>query len=104
MVLDGPAPQETKEAFVKKVLALLLVVLLGVSLAGFASGKVGVVLDVGGRGDLSFNDMGFKGTDQAAADFGLEMDVAQSSTAADYLPNLRNMARSGNYDLILCVG
>lgn len=88
----------------KKVLALLLVVLLGASLAGFASGKVGIVLDVGGRGDLSFNDMGFKGTDQAAKDFGLEMDVAQSSTAADYLPNLRNMARSGNYDLILCVG
>ncbi len=88
----------------KKALVLLMVLVLGVSLAGLASGKVGVVLDVGGRGDLSFNDMGFKGTDQAAADFGLEMDVAQSSTAADYLPNLRNMARSGNYDLILCVG
>jgi len=93
-----------KEAFVKKVLALMLVVLLGVSLAGLASGKIGVVLDVGGRGDLSFNDMGFKGTDQAAKDFGLEMDVAQSATAADYLPNIRNMARTGDYDLILCVG
>ena len=58
-----------KEAFVKKVLALLLIVLLGVSLVGFAEGKVAVVLDVGGRGDLSFNDMGFKGTDQAAKDF-----------------------------------
>jgi len=89
---------------VKKGLVLLLVILLGVSLAGLAKGKIGIVLDVGGRGDLSFNDMGFKGTDQAAMDFGLEMDVAQSSTAADYLPNLRNMARSGNYDLILCVG
>ncbi len=88
----------------KKVLALLLVLVLGVSLAGLAKAKVGIVLDVGGRGDLSFNDMGFKGTDQAAKDFGLEMDVAQSSTAADYLPNIRNMARSGNYDLILCVG
>ena len=88
----------------KKVLALLLVLVLGISLAGLAKAKVGIVLDVGGRGDLSFNDMGFKGTDQAAKDFGLEMDVAQSSTAADYLPNIRNMARSGNYDLILCVG
>jgi len=90
---------------VKKVLVLLLVLVLGISLAGLANAKkVGIVLDVGGRGDLSFNDMGFKGTDQAAKDFGLQMDVAQSSTAADYLPNLRNMARSGNYDLILCVG
>ena len=104
MVLDGPTSKMQKEAFVKKVLALLLVVLLGVSIVGLAKGKVGIVLDVGGRGDLSFNDMGFKGTDQAAVDFGLEMDVAQSSTAADYLPNLRNMARTGNYDLILCVG
>lgn len=67
-------------------------------------GKVAVILDVGGRGDLSFNDMGFKGTDQAAEDFGLEMVAIQSATAADYLPNVRNAARSGEYDLILCIG
>ncbi|MCR4392328.1 MAG: BMP family ABC transporter substrate-binding protein [Candidatus Acetothermia bacterium] len=67
-------------------------------------GKVAVVLDVGGRGDLSFNDMGFKGTDQAAQDFGLEMVEVQSATAADYLPNLRNLARTREYDLIICVG
>ncbi len=67
-------------------------------------GKVAVVLDVGGRGDLSFNDMGFKGTDEAARDFGLEMTEVQSATAADYLPNLRNLARTRQYDLIICVG
>jgi basic membrane protein A len=67
-------------------------------------GKVAVVLDVGGRGDLSFNDMGFKGTDQAAKDFGLEMVEVQSNTAADYLPNIRNLARTHQYDLIICVG
>lgn len=88
----------------KKLLALMLVLLIGVSVAGLASGKVGVVLDVGGRGDLSFNDMGFKGTDQAAKDFGLEMTEVQSATAADYLPNIRNLARTGDYDLIICVG
>ncbi|MCD6094472.1 BMP family ABC transporter substrate-binding protein [bacterium] len=67
-------------------------------------GKVAVILDVGGRGDLSFNDMGFKGTDEAARDFGLEMIEIQSATAADYLPNVRNAARSRQYDLIICVG
>ena len=67
-------------------------------------GKVAVILDVGGRGDLSFNDMGFKGTDEAARDFGLEMVEIQSATAADYLPNVRNAARSKQYDLIICVG
>lgn len=67
-------------------------------------GKVAVILDVGGRGDLSFNDMGFKGTDEAAADFGLQMDAIQSASDADYLPNTRNAAVSGQYDLILGVG
>jgi len=78
--------------------------MLGVSVAGFAAGKVAVVLDVGGRGDLSFNEMGFKGTDEAAKDFGLEMVEVQNATGADYLPNLRNLARTGDYDLIICVG
>lgn len=97
----------------KKSLVLLMLVVLGLSLVvavglgkGNANlkGKVAIVLDVGGRGDLSFNDMGFKGTDEAARDFGLKMTTIQSSTAADYLPNIRNAARSGQYDLILCVG
>ena len=33
--------------------------------------KVALVLDVGGRGDLSFNDMGFKGSDEAQANLGV---------------------------------
>ncbi|MCK4683219.1 BMP family ABC transporter substrate-binding protein, partial [Candidatus Bipolaricaulota bacterium] len=86
---------------------MLLVVVLGVSLVGIVGlgeGKLAVVLDVGGRGDLSFNDMGFKGTDQAAKDFGYDMVEIQCATAADYLPNLRNVARTGEFDLIICVG
>lgn len=93
----------------------LLILVLAVSLlisglvllpgAGQAlKGRVAVILDVGGRGDLSFNDMGFKGTDEAAADFGLQMDEIQSASDADYLPNTRNAAVSGNYDLIIGVG
>jgi basic membrane protein A len=69
-----------------------------------SKGKVALVSDVGGRGDLSFNDMSFKGTEKAAADFGLEMVGIQSATAADYLPNVRNAARSGSFDLIIAVG
>ena len=88
----------------KKILALVLVALLGLSLVGFAKGKVAVVLDVGGRGDLSFNDMGFKGTDQAAKDFNLEMVEVQCATAEDYYPNIQLLAQSGEYDLIICVG
>ena len=85
-------------------LALVVALVAAPAMAQALKGKVAVVLDVGGRGDLSFNDMGFKGTDQAAHDFGLEMVEVQSATAADYLPNLRNLARTGQYDLIICVG
>jgi basic membrane protein A len=94
-----------KEVALKRLLVVALVLTLGLSLAGWAAtNKVAVVLDVGGRGDLSFNDMGFKGTDQAAKDFGLQMTEVQSATGADYLPNIRNLARTGQYDLIICVG
>ena len=31
--------------------------------------KIAVVSDIGGRGELSFNDMGFKGGDEAAKAF-----------------------------------
>ncbi len=88
----------------KRLLVVALVLTLGLSVAGLAAGKVAVVLDVGGRGDLAFNDMGFKGTDQAAKDFNLQMVEVQCATGADYLPNMRNLARTGEYDLIICVG
>jgi basic membrane protein A len=88
----------------KRLLVLACVLVLGVSLATMGAGKIAIVLDVGGRGDLSFNDMGFVGTDRAATEFGLEMVEVQSATAADYLPNLRNLARTGDYDLIIAVG
>ena len=84
---------------------LMVVLVMTPAMAQAASkGKVALVSDVGGRGDLSFNDMSFKGTEKAAADFGLEMVGIQSATAADYLPNVRNAARSRSFDLIIAVG
>ena len=69
-----------------------------------AGAKIALVLDVGGRGDLSFNDMGFKGTDEAQDNLGVEVVEIQSNSAADYLPNMQNAARSGKFDLIVAVG
>ena len=88
----------------KRLLVLACALVLGVSLIASAEGKIAIVLDVGGRGDLSFNDMGFVGVDRAVEEFGLEMVEVQSATAADYLPNLRNLARTENFDLIIAVG
>jgi len=69
-----------------------------------AGGKVALILDVGGRGDLSFNDMGFKGADEAEAKLGVDVVEIQSNSAADYLPNMQNAARSGKFDLVVAVG
>ncbi len=88
----------------KKLFVLACVLLLGVSVVAAGQGQIAIVLDVGGRGDLSFNDMGFVGADRAVEEFGLELTEVQSASAADYLPNLRNLARTGNYDLIIAVG
>jgi basic membrane protein A len=95
----------------KLLVAMLTAVILVVSFMAVPwmtmaalKGRVAVVLDVGGRGDLSFNDMGFMGTDRAAEDFGLKMVEIQSATAADYLPNVRTAARSKQFDLIIGVG
>jgi basic membrane protein A len=66
--------------------------------------KLCIVYDVGGRGDLSFNDMAALGGSQAAADFGWELIEQQSATEADYLPNLRTLAESGECVAVIGIG
>jgi len=66
--------------------------------------KIVVVSDIGGRGDLSFNDMAFKGGDEAEEEFGVEMVELISKTEADYLPNLRTAATDPEVELIVGVG
>jgi basic membrane protein A len=66
--------------------------------------KIAVVSDIGGRGDLSFNDMGFKGGDEAKRDFGVEMIELISKSEADYVPNLETAARDPDVKLIVGVG
>jgi len=78
--------------------------ILGVSLLGMAAGKIGVVFDVGRRGDLSFNDMAYDGALRAATEFGMELNYLESATDSDYLPNVRSFARAGDYDIIIAVG
>ncbi len=73
------------------------------TLPAFA-GQVAILVDVGGTGDLSFNDMAVKGAEEAAADFGWDVAVIEPATAADYLPNVRLAAESRMYDMIICVG
>ncbi len=66
--------------------------------------KIAVVSDIGGRGDLSFNDMAFKGGDDAGRDFGVEMVELISKVEADYVPNLTTAAKDPDVKLIVGVG
>ncbi|MDR7450241.1 MAG: BMP family ABC transporter substrate-binding protein [Armatimonadota bacterium] len=66
--------------------------------------KIAVVSDVGGRGDLSFNDMAFKGGEDAERDFGVRMVELVSKVEADYVPNLTTAARDPDVQLVVGVG
>ncbi|MEM0438965.1 MAG: BMP family ABC transporter substrate-binding protein [Sulfolobales archaeon] len=66
--------------------------------------KIAIVSDIGGRGDLSFNDMAFKGGDDAKRDFGIGVVELVSKTEQDYIPNLRTAAQDPDVKLIVGVG
>lgn len=50
--------------------------------------RLGMVTDVGGLGDRSFNDSAYAGLLRAKKDLGAQIQVLQSKSAADYQPNL----------------
>lgn len=65
--------------------------------------KVGLVTDIGGLNDKSFNHLAYVGLTKAKTDFGIQADVTESHSGDDYVPNLTNFA-SKNYDLVIAVG
>jgi basic membrane protein A len=65
--------------------------------------KVGLVTDIGGLDDRSFNFLANKGLEQAQSELGVEGRVVISRANADYVPNLSNLARQ-QYDLVIGVG
>ena len=65
--------------------------------------KIGLVTDVGGVNDGSFNQSSWEGLQKAAEDFGVEVNYLESSTDADYVPNIETFIDE-DYDLIISVG
>ncbi|MFN9578307.1 MAG: BMP family protein [Gemmatimonadota bacterium] len=92
--------------FVAILLAAHLAMLaLGPGDAG-ASGegvRVGVVFDVGGRGDKSFNDGAWQGADQARRDLGARVRFIEPGEGTDREAGLRLLAAEG-MDLVVGVG
>jgi basic membrane protein A and related proteins len=65
--------------------------------------KVGMVTDIGGLNDRSFNESAYKGLKQAESELGVEIRAITSKSNADYVPNLSTLARQ-KFDLVIAVG
>ena len=84
-------------------LALLASGAGGQAASGASTLKIGMVTDVGGLNDRGFNHLAYVGMLQAQKRLGVHIQVAESRSPADYIPNLASFARQG-YDLVLGVG
>ena len=92
----------------KKILAMALVLCMMFALCATASAddtiKIGMVTDVGGVNDQSFNQFAWAGLqDLAKEDPSFEVNYLESKTDADYQTNI-NTFIDEDYDLIITVG
>ena len=65
--------------------------------------KAGVVTDIGGLNDRSFNFLANKGLEDAKSKLGVDGRVLISKSNGDYVPNLSTLAQQ-QYDLTVAVG
>ena len=65
--------------------------------------RIGLVTDVGGLDDRSFNFLANRGLERARRELGVEGRVLASRSDADYVPNLASLAKA-DYDLVVAVG
>ena len=64
---------------------------------------IGLVTDIGGLNDRSFNHLAFMGLQNAESQLGIKGDVLQSTYSSDYIPNLQTAAAHGD-KLVIAVG
>lgn len=71
--------------------------------AGAKDFKVGMVTDVGGVNDQSFNQSAWEGLQRAEKELGAKVAYKESKQDADYAPNLETLT-DAEYDLIWGIG
>ena len=108
----------------KRLLAIAMATLMGLSLVACSSDKpktgektenvgegekastdykIGMVTDVGGVNDGSFNQSAWEGLQRAQKELGVQAKYLESKTDADYIPNIEQFV-DDDYDLIICIG
>jgi basic membrane protein A len=112
MAKGQPARSAYKGRVIRRAFTLGALALLGAGEAacshpkGVAEGgnvRLGMVTDVGGLGDRSFNDSAYRGLLAAKKELHADIAVLQSRSAADYQPNLEVLADK-EYDEIFAIG
>ena len=94
--------------------SLAIVLILAVALVGCGNTstttpapkkefKVGLVTDVGGLNDHSFNFLANKGLEKAVSELGITKGVVESKQMTDYETNLTRFAQD-KYNLVIAVG
>ena len=88
--------------------ALMLVASMVLSACGGATGgggklKIGLVTDVGGVNDKSFNQSAWAGAQKGAKEFGYDVKYIESKQPTDYEKNIDQFATE-NYNVIITVG
>lgn len=66
--------------------------------------KAACILGVGGLGDQSYNDLVYAGMKKAESDLGVSFDYAEPKQISEFELIMRDMASSGEYGVIVCVG
>ena len=68
-----------------------------------ATFKIGLVTDIGGLNDRSFNHLAYLGLQRAKTKLKVQTRVLTSSSGSDYVPNLATLAQQ-KYNLVIGVG
>ena len=87
----------------KKVMAAVLTAMPQMVAAADDEFKIGLITDVGGVNDGSFNQSAWEGLEKAGEELGVEVNYLESATDADYQPNMETFVDE-DYDLIISVG
>ena len=66
--------------------------------------KVGLIIATGGLGDKSFNDISYAGVKRAKEELGIDFDYVEPAAIAEYEGYQRDFAKTGDYELIICIG
>src|SRR5512143_351891 len=66
--------------------------------------RVGLVFDVGGRGDKSFNDAAYRGLERAKKELGIDYEYVEPGPGADREAALRQMSTRSDINIIFGIG